>query len=90
MYVPADNIVFRRIGDEGVLVPTVGQLAVEGKLFAVNELGALIWGLLCKGIEPARIAQEITETYNVEQAEALADLGSFIEDLVAAGCLIAS
>jgi hypothetical protein len=85
---PAENLVFRRIGDEGVLVPTTGQAATSGKLFAVNELGALIWELLTEGAEPAEIVRTITNTFEVDEVQAALDLDRFLDQLAAAGCLM--
>jgi hypothetical protein len=86
-YTPAENLVFRRIGDEGVLVPTTGQAAIEGKLFAVNELGVLIWDLLVKGVDRVEMVRTITDAYEIDEAHAASDLDQFLEELAAAGCL---
>lgn len=80
------EVVFRRVGDEAVLVPVRGQSAVEGELFSLNEVGAFIWERLLEGIAAEEIPARIVESFEVELAQAQADLDRFVEELVAAGC----
>jgi hypothetical protein len=80
------EVVFRRIGEEAVLVPVRGESAVEGELFALNEVGAFIWERLAEGVLPDAIAQRIAEVFDVDVLQANEDLDRFLHELVAAGC----
>ena len=45
IYVQDDNMVFRHIGDEMILVP-LRQTANLESIFTLNETGARVWQLL--------------------------------------------
>jgi hypothetical protein len=75
------------VGEEGVLVPIIGEAAREGELFAVNEVGAFIWERLCESQDVAEIVRQVVERFEVEEARAARDVEVFLAQLLDAGCV---
>lgn len=51
----------------------------------LNESGAIIWDLVCKGREELAVAEYIAEQYGIGLAEAKEDVRQFLAGLEAAG-----
>lgn len=68
----AGKVVVRRIGTDILLVPVSG-LAASGQVFPINETAECIWSCLSNGGTPQQAADLLTEKFDVESAEALAD-----------------
>jgi hypothetical protein len=83
----ADGIVARRIAGELLLVPVRGQLADLQRLYVLNPVAELIWGLLDGRHELPAIQDAIASRFAVSPATAGADLKEFIDSLHAAGLL---
>jgi len=82
---PAPNLVGRVVGDEAVLV-----LPGQGQVKVLNEVGARIWSLADGSRTVRQIAQEICQEFEVEEAQADADVQYFIDVLVQKGILLLS
>ncbi len=86
-YKRAPDIIFRRIGDESVLVPAGGGAITEGRLFLLNEVGAFIWDLLEEMDDPELLAAKMVDNFEVDTPQAGMDLQTFLEELMEAGCV---
>jgi len=73
------DVVFRRIGDQALLVPIKGGMGELGSIFTLSDVAASIWLL----IEPTRSIQEIanavTESFEVSREQALTDVTKFLQ-----------
>lgn len=73
-----ENLVFRRIGDETILVPIRQGSPDATILYVLNDTAARIWTLM-DGLRDVRaIAEEITREFEVSIEEAEADVRSFL------------
>jgi len=82
---PAPNLVGRVVGDEAILV-----LPGQGQVKVLNEVGARIWSLADGSRTVGQIAQEIRQEFEVEEAQADADVQYFVDVLVQKGILLLS
>ena len=72
------EFILREIAGEYILVP-VGKTALTfNGLVTVNEVGALIWGMLEKGSDVSTIVNGILDEYDVDEQTATADVLEFI------------
>ncbi|MFR3894379.1 MAG: PqqD family protein [Merdibacter sp.] len=75
------EFILREIAGEYILVP-VGKTALTfNGLISVNEVGALIWGMLEKGSDVSTIVNGILDEYDVDEQTATADVLEFISYL---------
>lgn len=75
------EFILREIAGEYILVP-VGKTALTfNGLVTVNEVGALIWGMLEKGSDVSTIVNSILDEYDVDEQTATADVLEFISYL---------
>ena len=81
------EIVFRKIGDEYILVPLAHSVADISSIFNLNETGAAIWNK----IDGRKKLRDIVEEMKIEYEEAEqieADVLSFIADISAAKLVV--
>lgn len=76
------DVRFRRIEDEAVVLR---QAAAE--VLVLNGIGARVLELLAAGTGPDDAARRLAEEFEVEPAEAAADVRAFAAELGAAGVL---
>ena len=75
------EFILREIAGEYILVP-VGKTALTfNGLVTVNEVSALIWGMLEKGSDVSTIVNGILDEYDVDEQTATADVLEFISYL---------
>lgn len=75
------EFILREIAGEYILV-SVGKTALTfNGLVTVNEVGALIWGMLEKGSDVSTIVNGILDEYDVDEQTATADVLEFISYL---------
>ena len=75
------EFILREIAGEYILVP-VGKTALTfNGLVTVNEVCALIWGMLEKGSDVSTIVNGILDEYDVDEQTATADVLEFISYL---------
>ncbi|MCD4750155.1 MAG: PqqD family protein [Thermoanaerobaculales bacterium] len=79
---PNGDFVFRDIGGETILVPVRAGVSELDSLFALNEVGAVVW----KGVEARSSVQEIVSVvraeFEIEPAVAEKDVLEFLDVLV--------
>ena len=88
VYKRSDSIVFRKIGDECILVPIRQGVGDLESIYTLNETAARIWELLdgtAKGIE---IRDKMIEEFDVTPEEAEEDLVHHLRELASIKAII--
>ena len=76
-----ENLVFRQIDDETILVPIKDNLGDMGSIYNLNEVGAFVWKHLNGETSLTYIRDMILDTFEVSESEADADLSDFVDQL---------
>lgn len=76
------DIVFRRIGDECVLVPIVHNAGDLSSVYTLNETGTRIWELLDENRNIEDLCRAVEDEYEVSPDTAFADVSGFVRDLI--------
>ncbi len=76
------HVVFRRTGDEGVLLDLE-----KGTYFGLNELGRALWELLATGCSLGEVHDALLGRYDVEPDHLRRDLDSHVAELLRLGLL---
>ncbi len=82
------EIVSRLIGGEMILVPIRQVVGEMGSIFTLNETGARIWSLLDGQRSLADVHAQVVNEFEVDPAQAAADLVELVESLVEQGALV--
>lgn len=82
-----EDLAFRLVAGEAVIVPVRGGVADLRCLFTLNEVGAAIWQLLEPEQSVASIVVRLTEEFNVSSEQARSDLDEFLEALSSRGLI---
>ena len=80
-----DSIVSREIVGEVVLVPIRRSAGELDSIYSLNEVAARIWNLIDGTRSIGRIAEQITDEYNVEPEVALRDTTEVCKELLELG-----
>lgn len=76
-----DCFILQQVDDNYVVVPTDAGLLEVGAMITLNDTSALIWQGLEKGESEDKIAEKITNEYNIDKETALCDVNEFINIL---------
>ena len=76
-----ENVVFRKVAGETILVPVQGNVAEMKKIYILNSLGEFIWERIDGSRSFEDIIDEITRHFDVTREEASSDLSEFITSL---------
>lgn len=79
----SEAIVFRRIGDECILVPIRQGAGDLESIYTLNETGARIWELLDGKAKGTEILVKIIEEFDVSPEQAEQDLVHHLKELAA-------
>lgn len=79
------SVVFRKIGNECLLVPIGRQAADLNYLFVLNPVGGRIWELIDGQRQVRDIRDQLVAQFAVGSQEAEQDLREFLEQLVEIG-----
>jgi hypothetical protein len=82
-----DQVVFREIAGEFLLVPIRGDIADMQRIFALNRVAAQIWEQLDGNRTLDELREEVVARFDVGADEAEKDLRRFIEALLEAGLI---
>ena len=77
----------RIIDDQAVLMPLGEGGAVQDFIYTLNDVGAAIWQLIEPGRNAAEIGRLLAQEFDVSVERATADVGAFLELLVAKGLI---
>ena len=80
-YARAEGVILRSIAGEALLVPIRKDLADLREIFTLNPVGARIWGHLDGELTLGGVLAALLEQFEVSEAEARADLASFVAQL---------
>jgi hypothetical protein len=78
----SENVVFRKIEDEYLLVPLVSSVADGETIFNLNETGAIIWDKIDGKKRLMDIIKEIQTEYEVEEQQLENDVFSLLNEMV--------
>jgi hypothetical protein len=82
-----ENFVYRKIGDETVLVPIRDNVADMDSIYNLNEVGAFIWEKIDGRRRLIDIKEMIVSEYNVRSNEAEKDLLELVGQLEEIGSI---
>ena len=88
VYRRRDELVTRQIAGEAVIVPIRGHLADMERIFMVSPVAEYIWRQLDGQASLREIGEGIVAAFDVEPAQADADLREFIAELLAADLIV--
>lgn len=77
-----DTVLAAHLEDEAVLLDMDSK-----QYFRLNGTAAFIWKALERGLPHAKIVEDLTETFDVAEAEAAAELDRLLNELTGAGLL---
>lgn len=78
----SENVVFRKIENEYILVPIKSNAAELDYIYTLNEVGARIWELIDGTRTVGDIRDIICSEYEVTPETAVADLDALLAELV--------
>ena len=80
-----ENVIYRCIADEHILIPVGSEAMDTNGLFVLTETGAIVWEKLCEEKSVDEIVAAICEEYDAPDAVVRADVESLIAKLLEAG-----
>ena len=80
----SENIVFRKIENEYILVPIVASAADVESIFNLNETGAAVWERIDGAKNLSDIIEEIKAEYESEGTQIENDVMTFVNGMVEA------
>lgn len=86
-YIKDSNIVFRKIGNEFILVPIKQNARDVDNIYTVNAVGSRIWELIDGKKSIEEIVKMIMDDFEVSPEEARNDLLVFLEQLQMIGAV---
>ena len=75
------DVVFRRIGEECVLVPIVNNVGDLSSIYTLNETGTRLWELLDGNRDLGELCKAVEAEYEVSADTAAGDISEFIGEL---------
>jgi len=78
----SENIVFRKIEDEYILVPMVASAADVESIFNLNETGAAIWDKIDGKKSLKDIVAEIQAEYDSRVQQLESDVMTFVNEMM--------
>jgi hypothetical protein len=88
VYRRSPDVIGRQVLDETLLVPIRGGLADLHRIFALNATAAQIWAQLDGERDLATVRDGLVARFEVEEAQAEADIAEFVAQLSAAGLIV--
>ncbi len=83
----SENVVFRKIGDEYVLVPLFASVADVESIFNLNETGAAVWEKIDGRKNIRDIVAEMQTEYEAENLLIEKDVIAFVNEMITAKLL---
>ncbi|MDD2521205.1 MAG: PqqD family protein [Anaerolineaceae bacterium] len=81
------DFVFRKIADEVILVPVYQNTATMEAVFALNEVGALLWSLLEEERSEDKLNQAVLLEFEVEPEVVKDDVRAFLDEMLEIGAV---
>ena len=86
-YARNTDYMFRKIVNEMILVPIVQDVADMDCVYALNELGAHVWGQLGQPRSQLELQQAILQEYEAEPEMIETDLAAFLQEMIEVGAI---
>lgn len=80
-----ENVIYRCVADEHILIPVGESAQVSNGLFVLNEVSAEVWKLLGDGKSECEIVDHIAENYDADKATIEADVKAILVKFAEAG-----
>jgi hypothetical protein len=84
----SDNVVFRKIQDEYILVPIVACAADVESIFNLNETGAAVWERIDSTKKLSDIIEDIKSEYESEGRKIEDDVIAFVSEMIDAKLIV--
>jgi len=85
---PAPDVVFRRVGEEAVIVQLRQNVGNLEWVYTLSPVAARVWQLL-DGVRPVGdVVAAVCEEYEVQESEAAADVAELLAALREAGLIV--
>ncbi len=81
----SNGYVSRDIDDELIVVPVRAGVANLEAIFTMNGVGSAIWRRIDGQASVADLARALSAEFDVSEAEAVADVSAFVDQLAARG-----
>ncbi len=81
VYRKNDDMVFRKIGDEYILVPVTRDVGDLAHIYTLSPVAARIWELIDGRRRAGDIRDEIAKEFEVDPPQAQADLDEYLRQL---------
>ena len=81
IYKKSDSVVFRKIGNEFILVPIRQDVGDLESIYTLNETGARIWELIDGKTKVSKIKERLVEEFEVLPEKAEKDLIEHLRQL---------
>jgi len=83
----SENVVFRKIEDEYILVPIVASAADVESIFNLNETGAAVWDRIDGKRKLSSIIDELQAEYEVDNQQLTNEVIAFVNEMIEAKLL---
>ncbi len=87
MYKIKSGFIIRKIGSQIMAVPTGKMTSQIHGMIALTESGELLWNTLADGADIEKLADVLTDNYEVDRETALSDARKFVDGLSLQGVL---
>ena len=87
VYQLKSGFILRKIGNQIMAVPVGPRTSEIHGMIALSESGELLWNALVNGADEDRLAELLTENYEVDMSTALDDVRAFLKGLDEQGAL---
>lgn len=81
IFMKNQNVVFRQIGDESLLIPVANEVGDLSNIYNLNEIGTKIWEYIDGERDVIEICRLITDEYDAPTNVVMNDMVEFINDL---------
>jgi hypothetical protein len=81
VFMKNQNVVFRQIGDESILIPVANEVGDLSNIYNLNEIGTKIWGYIDGERDVNEICRLITDEYDAPMDVVVNDMVEFVNDL---------
>ena len=82
VYVQQDDLVFRNVGGEAMIIPIKGKLADMRNIFSLTMVAEFVWNKLGQNVSVSNILDDIISEFDVSREIAEKDLKELFVDLL--------
>ncbi len=75
----------RKVGNQYIAVAAGSELVNFDAMISTNETGAFLWNIFAEGADEAQAVSAMTAEYDIDEAQAAADVREFMKKLSDAG-----